>query len=86
MASVRTYALIYVILLVLGTAKFVFFELDFSYEVAMGATIMLAVVKSGLIVGYYQHLIEEPRSLTYLMAMALFIVFLLTVAAGFSIQ
>lgn len=88
MADVRTYTIIYVVLLVLGTSKFVFFELDdiFTYQMALGATIILAVVKSLLIAGYYQHLIEEPRSITYMMATALFMVFLLTIAAGYSIQ
>ncbi len=88
MGDIRTYTLIYVVLLVLGTSKFVFFELDqiFTYEMALGATMVLAVVKSLLIAGYYQHLIEEPRSITYMMATAVFMVFLLTIAAGYSIQ
>ena len=86
MASVRTYAIIYVVLLVLGTAKFVFFEFDFDYWTAMGGTLVLAMIKSVLIAGFYQHLVEEPRSITYLMLLALFMVVLLTIAAGFSIQ
>ncbi|SDR44700.1 cytochrome C oxidase subunit IV family protein [Natronobacterium texcoconense] len=86
MADVRTYALIYVVLLVLGTGKFVFFTFDFAYATAMGATILLAIAKAGLIAGYYQHLIEEPRAVSYMMGVALFMVFLLTVAAGYSIQ
>ena len=86
MADVRTYALIYVVLLVLGTGKFVFFTFDFSYTAAMGGTILLAVLKTGLIAGYYQHLVHEPRSITYMMLTAVFMVFLLTFAAGYSIQ
>ncbi|MFC4542301.1 cytochrome C oxidase subunit IV family protein [Halosolutus amylolyticus] len=88
MAGLRTYALIYVALVVLATGKFVFFELDqiFTYQMAIAGTVVLAIIKSGLIAGYYQHLIEEPRSITYLMATALFMVFLLTLAAGYSIQ
>ncbi|EMA38762.1 cytochrome C oxidase subunit IV family protein [Halobiforma nitratireducens] len=88
MADARTYVLIYVVLLVLGTGKFVFFTFDdiFTYSMAMGGTIILAVAKSLLIAGYYQHLIEEPRAVTYMMSIAVFMVFLLTVAAGYSIQ
>lgn len=87
MTSVRTYTIIYAILLVLGSAKFVFFEFDlFTYWMAMGGTIALAAVKSGLIAGYYMHLIEEPRAVTYMMVTALFMVLLLTIAAGYSIQ
>ncbi|AFZ71401.1 cytochrome C oxidase subunit IV family protein [Natronobacterium gregoryi] len=86
MADVRTYTLIYLVLLVLGTGKFVFFTFDFAYATAMGGTVLLAVIKSVLIAAYYQHLIEEPRPVTYMMGLALFMVFLLTVAAGYSIQ
>ncbi|APW99101.1 hypothetical protein CHINAEXTREME_15540 [Halobiforma lacisalsi AJ5] len=88
MAEIRTYALIYVALLLLGTGKFVFFEFDqyFTYTMAMGGTILLAVTKSLLIAGFYQHLVEEPRSITYMMGVAVFMVFLLAVAAGYSIQ
>ena len=88
MANVRTYTIIYVALLVLGTGKFVFFTFDqfFSYWAAMGGTMILAVIKVGLIAGYFQHLVEEPRSVSYMMGIALFMVFLLTIAAGYSIQ
>lgn len=88
--DVRTYAIIYVVLLVLGTGKFVFFTepfgIEFGYTAAMGGTIILAAIKTGLIAGYYQHLVHEPRSITYTMLIALFMVFLLTFAAGYSIQ
>lgn len=88
MADLRTYVLIYVALLLLGTGKFVFFEFDqyFTYSMAMGGTILLAMTKTTLIAGFYQHLFEEPRSITYLMGVAVFMVFLLAVAAGYSIQ
>ncbi|ELY48064.1 cytochrome C oxidase subunit IV family protein [Natronorubrum sulfidifaciens] len=86
MADVRTYSIIYVVLLVLGTAKFVFFEIGISEQAAIGGTVVLAVIKSLLIAGYYQHLREEPRAISYMMLIAVFMVFLLTVAAGYSIQ
>lgn len=88
MADVRLYTIIYVLLLILGTGKFVFFELDqyFTYGMAMAGTLILAAIKSALIVGYYQHLIEEPRSVAYMVGIALFMVLLLTIAAGYSIQ
>jgi len=47
---------------------------------------ILAVIKVSLIAGYFQHLKDEPRSITYLMLTALFMVLLLTLAAGYSIQ
>ena len=88
MADVRTYTLIYVALLALGTGKFVFFHFEgiFTYQMAIGGTILLALTKTFLIAGYFQHLREEPRSISYMMATAVFMVFLLTIAAGYSIQ
>lgn len=89
MSSVRFYALIYVALIALASAKVVFFEAhDFgyiSYNAALGLTLVTAAIKTGLIAGYYQHLASEPRSLSYLMLLGLFAVMLLAFAAGFSI-
>lgn len=84
MATVRLYAAIYVALLTLAMSKVVFFEF-FSYWEAVSATMGAASLKTLLIVSYYQHLRYEPRSLSYLMGMGLFAVFLLTVAASYSI-
>ncbi|WP_254761638.1 cytochrome C oxidase subunit IV family protein [Natrinema marinum] len=88
MASLRTYGLIYVALILLATGKFVFFHFDgiFTYGMAIGGTMILAITKTSLIAGYFQHLKDEPRSITYLMLTAVFMVFLLTLAAGYSIQ
>lgn len=88
MASIRTYSLIYVALLLLATGKFAFFHFPelISEQVAIAGTMVLAVIKVTLIAGYFQHLKDEPRSITYLMLTAVFMVFLLTLAAGYSIQ
>ncbi|AHG00034.1 hypothetical protein HALLA_15740 [Halostagnicola larsenii XH-48] len=89
MASIRTYSLIYVALLLLGTAQFALFEIDlieFGYWTALAGVLVFSVAKILLVAGYFQHLIEEPRAITYMMGTAVFMVFLLTVAAGFSIQ
>jgi hypothetical protein len=82
-ASVKLYTLIYVLLLGLALSKVAFFEF-FGYWKAVSATLVTATMKTLLIVGYYQHLKFEPRSLTYLMGMGVFAVFLLTVAATYS--
>ncbi|QCW02850.1 cytochrome C oxidase subunit IV family protein [Natrinema pallidum] len=88
MASIRTYSLIYVALLLLATGKFAFFHFPeiFNEQVAIAGTMVLAVIKVSLIAGYFQHLKDEPRSVTYMMLTALFMVLLLTLAAGYSIQ
>lgn len=87
MASIRWYTIIYFALVALATGKFVLFEVEaIGYQMALIGTLILAVIKVGLIAGHYQHLVHEPRSLTYLMASAVFAVFLLTIAAGYSVQ
>ncbi len=85
--SVKLYTAIYVALLVLAFSKFVFFEFPqyFTYEQAFGGTMVAAAIKSVLIVGYYQHLRWENRSLTYLMLLALSLALLLMAAATYSI-
>lgn len=89
MTSVRFYALVYVALMALATLKVIFFEAHeaglWSYNVALALTGVAAVLKTGMIAGYFQHLKFEQRSLSYLMLMALFAVLLLAFAATFSI-
>lgn len=84
MASVRFYALVYVLLMSLAATKFLFFEF-FDYWPALAGTLAAAAVKTGLIAGYFQHLRHEPRSLTYLAVSTLVLVLLLMSAATFSI-
>jgi cytochrome c oxidase subunit IV len=84
MASVRLYALIYVLLLVLAATKFLFFQF-FDYELAVTGTLGAASLKTVLIAGFYQHLAHEPRSLTQLMLLTLFLFLLLMSAASYSI-
>lgn len=94
MASVRTYTIVYIALMVLGTSKVIFSEFKGAFEMvgidpywgSMGGILVLAVLKAGLIMGFYMHLREEPRSIAYVIGAGFFGVFLLTAAAGFSIQ
>lgn len=82
--SVRFYAFVYVLLLALATLKVLFFEF-FPYSEALALTGAAAAAKTFLITGYFQHLRHEPRSLTGIMVLSLFLVFLLMSAATFSI-
>jgi len=83
MASIRNYALIYVALILLaatGSSSSSLPEI-FTYELAVGGTMILAVIRYP-----DRRLLPAPerragRS-TYLMLTALFIVLLLTLAAG----
>jgi cytochrome c oxidase subunit 4 len=82
--SLRFYGVIYVALLVAATLKVVF-ERTFDYWIAVGGILVLASIKTLLIVGYFQHLRWERRSLSGLMALALTLFALLMVAASFSV-
>ena len=84
--SLKLYTAIYVALLALAASKYLFFHtLPFGYWQAMAATMIAAVLKTGLIVGYFQHLRSENRSLTWLMALSLGLVLLLMAAASYSV-
>lgn len=89
MANLRLYTAVYVALMGLAFSKWVLFEAEafgyISYNVALGLTMVAAVIKVSMIAGYYQHLREEPRSLSYLYLMGLVGVVLLAVAASYSI-
>ena len=84
MASVRLYVLIYVLLMALAASKFLFFQF-FDYEAAVTGTLGAASLKTILIAGFYQHLAHEPKSLTRLMLLTLFLLMLLMSAASYSI-
>ncbi|WP_049982535.1 cytochrome C oxidase subunit IV family protein [Halorubrum sp. BV1] len=87
--SLKLYSAIYVALLVAATLNFILFEADFlafTYAQAVGGTLVIATVKTLLIVAYFQHLRWENRSLTYVMALALALTMLLMAAATYSIS
>jgi cytochrome c oxidase subunit 4 len=84
--SLKLYTGIYVALVALAASKYLFFHtLPFGYWEAFAATMIAASMKTGLIVGYYQHLRSENRSLTWLMALSLGLALLLMAAASYSI-
>ena len=84
--SIKLYTLIYVALLVLAASKWLFFNIGFfTYWDAFAGVMVSAVLKTALIVGYYQHLRWENRSLTGLMILSVALVLLLMGAASYSI-
>ncbi len=84
MTSIRFYFAVYVALLALATSKVIFMD-TLEYWPAVSAIFGAAVVKSALIAYYYQHLKDEPRSITWLVLIAVAGVLLLAAAATFSI-
>ena len=83
MASAKFYVGIYVVLLVLAVSKVIFME-TLDYWPAVGGIMASAVAKSALIAYYYQHLRDEPRSITWLVLIAVASVLLLASAATYS--
>ncbi|MEF8807936.1 cytochrome C oxidase subunit IV family protein [Natronomonas sp.] len=87
--SVKLYAAIYVALIALAASKYLFFHppggIEISYWQSLGLTMGAAVAKTSLIVGYYQHLRWESRSLSWLMGLSLGLVLLLMAAASYSV-
>jgi len=55
------------------------------YVVGVGVIIVLSFVKAGFVAGWFMHLREEPRSVTYLALTGLAAAVALTVAAAYSI-
>ena len=88
MTSTKFYTAIYVVLFAFATAQ-VAVEyaglLESMYWIALGAIVVLSVVKAVLVAAYYQHLTSEPRSVTYVMTIGLLAALALTFAAAFSI-
>jgi cytochrome c oxidase subunit 4 len=86
MASTKLYAAIYVALFVVATVQVVLEGfLDANYWPVFGAIMVVSLVKAGTVAGYYMHLREEPRAVSYLMLVGLFGALALTIAAAYSI-
>jgi cytochrome c oxidase subunit 4 len=88
MVSTRFYAAVFATLMAFSTVQ-ALFELtgilDQAYWFGLGVILALSTVKALLVAGYFQHLRQEPRSVTYLMLGALVAVLALTAGAAYSI-
>jgi cytochrome c oxidase subunit 4 len=85
MPSIKLYTAIYVVLFVFATAQVVVEFTIAAYWLAVAAILVLSVIKAGLVVGYYQHLKFEPRSVAYVVLSGLTAALALTFAASYSI-
>jgi len=87
MASTKLYAAIYVALFVVATGQVVLEEFltEEVYWIVFGAIMIVSFAKAAVVAGYYMHLREEPRSVSYVMLIGLFAALTLTVAAAYSI-
>jgi cytochrome c oxidase subunit 4 len=89
MTSTKLYTAIYVVLFVLATAQVVVEYAGFleqAYWAAFGVIMVLSAVKALFVVGYYQHLKFEPRSVSFVVLGGLLAALALTFAAAYSIS
>jgi len=88
MARTKLYTGIYVALFVFATLQVAVEQiglLEGSYMLALALITVLSLIKAVVVAGYFQHLVWEPRSVTYVVLLG-FVGFLaLTVAASYSI-
>ena len=86
MARTKLYTIIYVVLFVLATLQVAVEQVElFGYWTALAVIAVLSLVKALFVAGYYQHLVWEPRSVSYLMLIGFVAFIALTVAASYSI-
>jgi cytochrome c oxidase subunit 4 len=88
MTSIRTYTIIFGALMLVSTTQaaleFVGL-LEAQYWIAFALIIGLSVVKAVTVAGWYMHMREEPRAITYLALAGLLGVVALTAGAGYSV-
>ncbi|MFW5905773.1 MAG: cytochrome C oxidase subunit IV family protein [archaeon] len=85
MSKIKLYTIIYVILFVFATAQVLVEFAGLNYTAAATVILVLSFVKAGLVAGYYQHLVYEPKSVTALVMTGLIVVAALVVASTLSI-
>jgi len=88
MASTKLYTIMFVVLMALSTVQALFEYTGFleaAYYPAMGVILVLSTVKAMAVAGYYMHLREEPRAISYIALAGLIGVVALTAGAAYSI-
>jgi cytochrome c oxidase subunit 4 len=87
MANIRLYAIIFVALGAISTTQFVVesFLPEGLYWFGLVAILLLSTMKAVAVAGWYMHLIEEPRAVTYLAMGGVLCVVALTAGAGYSV-
>jgi cytochrome c oxidase subunit 4 len=88
MASTKTYGAIFVVLMALSTTQAAVEWLGYLeefYWAVLGVILVLSSLKAMAVAGWYMHLREEPRSITYVALTGLIGVLALTAGASYSI-
>jgi cytochrome c oxidase subunit 4 len=87
MTSIKKYTIIFVALAGLTTAQFAIetLALDEFYWAALGVIMVVSTVKAVSVAGWYMHVFDEPRSITYLALAGVLGVVALTAGAAYSV-
>lgn len=87
MANIKLYTIIFAVLMVISTVQFglEMFLLEEAYWIGLGIILVLSTAKAVTVAGWYMHMIEEPRSITYLALAGVLGVLALTAGAAYSI-
>lgn len=86
MASVKLYVIIFVVLGLITTVQFglEMVLIDEAYYATMGIVLGLSTIKAVAVAGWYMHLLEEPRAITYVALGGVLCVIALTAGAAYS--
>jgi cytochrome c oxidase subunit 4 len=87
MANIKLYTIIFVALGAISTTQFVVesFLPESLYWAGLVLILALSSAKAIAVAGWYMHLVEEPRSVTYLALAGVLCVVALTAGAGYSV-
>lgn len=91
MTSIKKYTAIFGALMVISTTQYLVERLglvedEATYLLGFALIIALSTMKALAVAGWFMHLREEPRSITYIMVGGLICVLALTAGAGYSIM
>ena len=87
MASIKLYTILFVVLSAITTVQFLLEIVLVSemYAVGFAVVLGLSTVKALAVAGWYMHMIEDPRALTYVALAGVLGVLALTAGAAYSI-
>lgn len=86
MASVKLYTIIFVALAAITTVQFGLEAvlIEEAYWLTLGIVLALSTVKTLAVAGWYMHMLEEPRAITYIAMAGVLGVVALTAGAAYS--
>ena len=87
MASIKLYTAIFGALMVLSTLQFLVerFMLEDLYMISMAIILLVSTIKAISVAGWYMHVFDEPRAISYLAMGAVIGVLALIAGAAYSI-